>query len=134
MKLGEAGLRVRGDHGLGIRHRALGGKRFPGVGSEMIAAENDSIGVEPRPPRDGLDHAAKSKRSHSGVAAILVYLVASGFDQRRAAGSQGKAQMRFYDQGMGGADRGYARVFAVPEGGGDVKERVLHRLAPPDVL
>ena len=83
MELGEAGARKGVDHDLGFAQCLFGRQRLPGVGAEMVAAEDQPARVETDLPRDADHEITEARRRHAGVAAILVDLVAGCLDQNR---------------------------------------------------
>lgn len=138
MQLREARLGEGLDHRLGLRHRILGREMLPRVGPQMISTEDQPVEIETDGPRDALDEVAEVLRRHSGVAAVLVDLVAGRLHEHVAAASEAMAKSRLDHPRMGGADRRDADALAFrealrnpaePSGGG-----VRHRSSFPAFL
>ena len=108
MDLGVAGGGEIGHQDLGLRHRGVGGQSRPGIGAEMIAAEDEGCGVEPALGREVADEVAEAGGRHPGIAAVLVHLVAGRFDQHRRAAPARMAQGGLEHHRMGGTDGGKA--------------------------
>ena len=59
------------------------GSVFHGFGPKMVAAENDPARIDARLPGETFDEGAETRRRHTGVAAVLVDLIAGRFDENR---------------------------------------------------
>ena len=129
VQLGEAGPGVGLDHHPRLGHGGLGAEALPGVGAEMVAAEDDAIEGKADAAGDGLDEVAEVGRRHAGIAAVLVDLVAGGLDQHRQAEPVGVAHGRLDDQRVRRTDRRNAFGAGARPPGGDVLQYVLGHLA-----
>jgi hypothetical protein len=75
----------------------------------MIASENDAGAVKTDARRNGLYETAEIGRRHTGVAALLVDLIAGRLDKDAPARTKSQQQCGFDDDWMGGANRCDAR-------------------------
>ncbi len=57
----------------------------PDMGAEVIAAQHQLAGRQARLRYQFPHKVAKSVRPHAGIAAVLIDLIAGGFDQEQAA-------------------------------------------------
>jgi len=104
MDFAEASGGEGGDHDFGVTHGIGCGEVAPGIGAEMIAAEDEGSGGKTGLVGDGFDEAAEAGWLHTGVAAVLIDLVAGGFNKKEAAIGDGLLGGGAKDERMGGAD------------------------------
>ena len=124
--LGEAGLGIGADHGVGLGHGLLRREVPPGLGAEVVAAEDDRRAVEPGLVGEPVDHGHEVRGRLAGVAAVLVHLVRGRLDHQGAAEGAGEAQRGLDHLRVGGADRGDGGARARAAAGDDVLEDGAH--------
>ena len=113
MDLAEARADIVLDQDFGPRHRLLGGQRLPGIGTEMVPAEQNAISRQAGAIGNAMDKVAEARRFHAGVAALLIDLVGRRLNQReRRSGPQDVAKRRLDHQRMRGTDGKYAARLA----------------------
>ena len=135
MKLGEAGPHKGVDHGFGLAKRLFGRQRLPGVGAEVVAAEDQPARLETDPPRDAGHEIAEARRRHASIAAVLVDLVAGRLDQNRGAVGHALQQGGFDGEGVGRADRRDADARAGMTETGKIRDGVGgHGVGLPDAI
>ena len=83
MKLCEPRCGKRGDHRLGFGHCVVCGEIFPWIWTEVITAKDDFHAATACFLRNRLDEGSEIVRSHTGISAVLIDLVAGGLDQGR---------------------------------------------------
>ena len=83
MNLGEAGFDIGPHHVARFAQRFVRRPALPGIGPEMIAAEDDPGEVDAFLAGQAFDESPEGSGRHAGVAAVLVHLVAGGLDQDR---------------------------------------------------
>ena len=69
-------------------HRPGSRLALPGIGTQMVAAEDDALAGESDSFGDVVHESHEIARRHTCVAAELVHLVAGGFDEDRGVASQ----------------------------------------------
>ena len=104
MDLREAGLGVLLDHAAGAVEGGFRLQMLPGIGAEVVAAEDEVMGVKADAVRDFQGEVAEEKGGHAGVAALLVDLVGGGLEEEGGAVQEGLLHGGFDDPGVGGAD------------------------------
>ena len=93
------------DHVARLPHRVARRPRLPGIGAEVIAAEDEPRGIDARLARQALDKQPKGRRRHAGIAAVLVDLIAGRLDEDRPLVVAVARQDRAKGLVMGGAPR-----------------------------
>ncbi len=124
--LAEAGGHVLLDQHLGLLHGLLGGQTGPRIGAQMVPAQQNALARQADLVGEAVDEVAEHLGRHTGIAAVLIDLVAGRLDQHHAhIGLQRVDESRLDDQRMGRTDRIYAASLAglVP---GDQIEHRLH--------
>jgi hypothetical protein len=96
----------------------------------MIAAKNEIATVEADFFGDGPHLRRKIERRHTGVAALVIDLVAGRLNQRGRAGDLASSQRRFDDLGVRRADRRDSDDLAGASALHEDRYRIVHALAP----
>ena len=101
------GGHVSGHHHFGLRHCGFGRQVPPRVGPEMVTTQEDTLQREPSPFGGTVQLVAERLRRQTGIATLVVHLVASRLDQYGHAVGGRLAHGCFYDDRVGRAHRGY---------------------------
>ena len=75
MDLGKPGGGIIGHHDPGLVHRLCGGQFAPGLGTQMIAAKQDTGAVGLGFIRQAVDETDEPRWGQAGIAAILIDLI-----------------------------------------------------------
>ncbi len=100
MDLGEACTHKAIHHDFGLLHGFFCGKMLPRIWTQMIATQNKALGIKAEAGCNVFDKAAEISRCHAGIAAILIDLIAGGFDQHVGFGCNAFKQGCFNDHRM----------------------------------
>src|SRR6185437_9767817 len=105
VNLAVARTHILADHDARARKRFVRRQGLPGVGPEMIAAEQDALARQPARIRQRQHQVAELRRPQPRVAALLIHLVRSGLDQGVTARGARVLERGAQRQGMRRADR-----------------------------
>ena len=100
----ESGAHVSLHHQRGFAHGFRRRFMLPGIGAEMVTAEDEAGGGETAGCGDASDQAMKVLGRHAGVPAVVIDLVGRGLDQQMRAVFERLFHSRFKNPGMGGTD------------------------------
>jgi hypothetical protein len=89
----------------GLRHGRVRALAPPGVGAQVVAAEEHAARGEARSLGPTAQPGRELRRGDAGVAALLVYLVRGGLDEDRDPEVPAGLERRVEDVGVRGADR-----------------------------
>ena len=112
MYLGEACRHIGCDHSTGFVHRFGSRKVRPGVGTQMIAAQDQPGRIETFLLSDAQDEGPKVGRGHARVATFVVHLIARRLDQNRHRPVTAHGKGNANDHRMRRTHRRYAPDFA----------------------
>ena len=123
----EVQLDVTGPHALadelpGLRHRLGRRPAPPGVRPEVVAAEEEPLGRQPRVARARADGGGEVGRRLAGVAAVRVHLIAGRLHEGRCVVVDRLGERGVEHERVRRADRGEGHRLAAPLGADDVGE------------
>src|SRR6185437_2061169 len=111
-------------HDARARERLVCGQGLPGVGTQMIAAEEDAPARQSRLVREAQHHVAELRRPQARVAAFLVHLIRGGLDQRVTLRGTCVLERGPQRQGMRRADGVDPNGLATPVAAHELEQRL----------
>ena len=128
VNLAKAGAHVLGHHRAGLGQRDCSVLALPGVGTQVIAAENQLGAWQRGPLGETENEIAKRCRAHARITAVLIDLVGGGLDHGELAGVGSEPQRSFEHRRVCRAHRVHADRLAGLVSRHDVEQR-LHETA-----